>query len=220
MENIKRNFSLDIETVSLAPNAFIISIGCVEFNILTGEVYDNFHQIVDIHSTVPGSFESRWLNTEHNARLKLDYCDRFDVDDDTVDWWLDINPDYFNSLIESSDARSLKDVLKRLEEFIGYEKNDMHIWTVGNLDPAAIENAYITVTKKNPFTNLKGCWREIRTLEQSLEGIISRDDVPMEAGIKHNALDDATVQAKQVSMFYNKLNDIKELYLFRFGRDF
>ena len=51
---------------------------------------------------------------------------------------------------------------------------------------------------------------KIRTCESALEGVSSRDDIPMEKGIKHNALDDAKIQAKQISIFYNKLEELKK----------
>lgn len=188
-----KHFSLDLETLSLRTNAKIMSIGCVEFDIETGNILNSFYTEV---------------NYDYSD---FEFC--FSEDSDTIEWWNETNRIAFEEYINNKDLVSISVALDALLTFINQIGNNFKIWSVGAKDEMWISNAYESVFDKNPFDKSKGCFLDVRSYEHSLEGIISRGDIPSDPNSVHNALYDATHQAKQISIFYNKLNELKESVL-------
>jgi hypothetical protein len=166
---------VDIETLSLQPNAVVLSIGAVRF---------------DPHSDIVASHFNANVNAQPQIAAKRD------VDASTVGWWLSQSEQARNAVSSSllGLAPDPETVLRLLNDFV-CEEPDTRLWGYGaTFDNAALRSLY------NDF-NVKPAWsykhdRCARTIA-NLEAATTVPKLEF-AGVKHNAYHDALNQARYV----------------------
>lgn len=156
---------IDIETLSTANNAFIVSIGAVSFN--QGGILDKHYTIC------------------HKGQE-----DR-DVSMDTLKWWMKQNDAAREVFTAKQKVHSLEASLIALSAFV--EKTNS-VWANGVLfDIALLENAYesFSLTKPWLYGNIR-CLRSIRAIYPEFDLLMKKRRGGKAA---HNALTDAEDQA-------------------------
>lgn len=161
---------IDLETMSAASNAAIISIGAVLFNEPNG-LGEKFERRVTLESSM-------------NYGL--------DVNASTIEWWMD-QSDEAREVFKRSGyplAKSLSDFISWLQQECCEPANTI-VWGNGSdFDNVILTNAYKACGLTQPwkFYNNR-CYRTVKQIGAK-QGIL----LPA-TGIKHNALDDACNQA-------------------------
>lgn len=179
---------VDIETLSTAVNAAVLSIGAVEFDPMSGKIEREFYHELDL--------------SEQTKRH---------IDASTVQWWVKqclVNTDNIAFLTKNNREKDeVAFVLVRLGAFIagneshyfaraeGYEK--IALWSCDpDFDTAILTDLY----KEH---NLLLPWRysetmSVRTVRMLTQ--IAGMEIPVHEA-DHNALNDCIRQAKEVSYF-------------------
>ena len=159
---------LDLETMGRGPNAAITAVGAVYFDPTTGKLGETFYSTVELESSVAGGGQ---------------------MDASTVLWWMQ----------QSADARSMyaaagehiNVVLLRFAEFCKHGDDAFpKVWGNGApFDNVILRSAYgrAGITCPWEFWNDR-CYRTMRAM-------LPQVDVER-SGTHHNALDDATTQAR------------------------
>lgn len=163
---------VDLETMSTSSNACIVAIGACKFDKEFG-IMDKFYVTVDLKSSVKKGF---------------------DVDADTIKWWLKQSD---AARKEISFAKTdIKDALKQFQDWLG--KGNCRIWGNGaGFDNVILTNAFKRFGVEQPWNY--GLNRCFRTLKGSYPKIELADE-----GVAHNALDDAVYQAKYLIKLVEK----------------
>ena len=168
---------LDIETMSTAQDAVIVSIGAVRFDMATGEVDGSTYIKVDKQSCI-------------NYGLR--------VDSSTVDWWFKQNKEAQEQFLTTEDRIPLYDALLKLSWFINRQD---YVWGNGiNFDCAILRNAYKVCEIPLPWDHFKE--RDVRTLVHFKPEI--KDSLKFE-GAKHHPIADCLHQIKYCNKIYSKL---------------
>ncbi|RMG25955.1 MAG: 3'-5' exoribonuclease [Methanobacteriota archaeon] len=173
---------LDLETLSVKPNAAIISIGAVQFDPFSiGAIGDTFYSPVSVKSCVKAGL---------------------DISKSTVDWWEKQSNEAKIVLSEASkpDAPELYDVLLAFSKWYR-EHGFVALWGQGSdFDNVILRSAYDALGLSAPWKYTENrCYRTIRSLAPDVA--IERE------GIYHNALDDAIYQAKCLQMILGGDNE-------------
>lgn len=173
-----RHIMLDLETLSLSPQAMIVSIGAVRFSLEQMILGDEFYNVIDLTS----------------------YDDpRFDFSPNTFYWWMG------QSLAsrEVFEPGTVKvGIKKALAEFSYFVKDTIHepplIWGNGaSFDNVIIRHAYETCGFPVPWSHKQDvCYRTIRRMFPHSE---------VESGTKHNALQDAKNQALTMIQIFSTM---------------
>lgn len=170
---MKDQIMLDLETMSLAPDAAIIAIGAVRFDLnepvkeFTEE--DTFYRVVNLKSAQRAGGR---------------------IDAETVLWWLQQSEEARMALT-GDDSVLIDSALKDFAEWLR-EAPMEGIWGNGaSFDNVALEGAYIRSGKTPPWSyKANRCYRTISAL---------RPDIKREQlGTFHNALDDAKSQVQHL----------------------
>lgn len=175
---------IDLETLGVAINSPIISIGAVYFDPDTGILGNTFHEAIDL-----------------NSSLKFGK-----PNGDTIKWWMQQSDDARKSVTRGT--RSIEDVLG---DFIQFAKrkdvNFLRVWGNGaTFDISILEVAIIralNVPAPWKFWNIRDC----RTIMELGNGVVDYEIT--REGLHHNALDDAKHQAKWVSAYWQGLRSKK-----------
>lgn len=189
---MNKHFMVDIETLSTAVNAAVLSIGAVEFDPMSGKIEREFYHKLD-------------LSDQTNRH----------IDANTVQWWVKqclVNTDNIEFLSKNNREKdAVAYVLHELGAFInggkeyamtrveGYEK--IALWACDpDFDIAILADLYKEHNLPVPwkFSEPKSV-RTVRMLTQ-LAGM----EVPHQEA-DHNALNDCIRQAKEVSYFIANL---------------
>lgn len=174
--------SLDIETMSTAPNAAIASIGACRF---------------DLHGDGIGD----WINDTFHVHVSLPNCQRYGTafDASTVLWWLAQGDEARQAMIAGQqDAAPLVTALEALADFIGAtqttsDEDTQAIWANGaSFDLPILANAYRCVGMPLPWKYWQE--RDLRTLK----ALFPECGISRIGGIPHSALDDAVFQARTI----------------------
>lgn len=177
---------IDIETLSTAKNAALVSIGAVFFNPATGELGEKFYRTVTRRSC-----EDTWM----------------DVDENTVAWW-EKQSEVVRAALNCPNALPVAVALHQFAAWIEIhsEEHKPFVWGNGpSFDCAILATAFDSVGIKLPWRySNERCVRTIVDLGRSLLGIDPKHS--QIAGVAHNALDDAIHQAKYVSQIYQSLS--------------
>lgn len=183
---------VDIETLSIAVNAAVLSIGAVEFDPFTGKILRTFYHELD-------------LSDQENRHVDLN----------TVRWWFKQckeNPVNFGLIIKHNREKDdVKSALHKLGEFInggveyamtrveGYER--VAVWACDpDFDIAILDNLYEDHNLPSPWRYSE--LRSVRTVRMLTQ--IAGMDIPVQEA-DHNALNDCIRQAKEVSYFIANL---------------
>lgn len=189
---MNKHFMVDIETLSTAVNAAVLSIGAVEFDPLSGKILREFYHELD-------------LSEQTNRH----------IDVNTMQWWVKqclVNTDNIEFLSKNNREKdAVAYVLHELGAFVnggveyvmtrveGYEK--IALWACDpDFDIAILADLYKEHNLPVPwkFSEPKSV-RTVRMLTQ-LAGM----EIPTQEA-NHNALDDCIRQAKEVSYFIANL---------------
>ncbi len=189
-----KHFMVDIETLSTAVNAVVLSIGAVEFDPITGEIGRKFYYELDL--------------SEQKERH---------ISSDTVQWWFKQsvdNPKSIDLLLKENKWKNgVEFVLTRLKDFIwgyesfsadtnrkkGYEK--IAVWSCDpDFDLAILANLYEEHNLSVPwkYSEPKSV-RTVRMLSQLKNIEIQKEEA------SHNALEDCIRQAKEISTYIQKV---------------
>jgi hypothetical protein len=186
MDNL--NAMLDLETMGIKDNSAIVAIGAVCFDLPTGGILDSFYRQVSLEDAVKyGEMDAStvlwWLGQSDEARKQLTQGDRVPLKDALRDF-----SDWFNSLGNTENAT---------------------VWGNGvNFDNAILKKAYEAVGLGVPWKFWND--RDVRTIVDlgvKLTGTNLKETIPF-VGERHNALADATHQAKYVSAIYRSLQHL------------
>lgn len=160
---------VDLETLSTAPDALIVSIGAYKFSFKEDSAQKStFYLPIDVTKVYPN---------------------RYTVDVRTVQWWMRQSKE---AQVVFNDANSvtLPSALTQLADWINSFGSEVRIWGNGaNFDNVILRNAYTQEGIKAPWKYAHDrCFRSLTALLPS---------VPLERkGTHHNALDDAIYQAE------------------------
>ena len=179
------NLMLDLETASTRPDAAILSIAIVPFNLDTAEPapeVDKYYEVVNLNSCF----------------IEGDHFDR-----DTQEWWM--RQDAKSKLeILSRQGGNIRMVINNAYIYLAYlaEQYELVVWSQGiDFDFPILEHAikkyvepkempYQYWNKRDVRTILKWCDVDYRNIERT--------------GTAHNALDDCRTQIKNVQAAYAK----------------
>lgn len=121
---------------------------------------------------------------------------------DTVLWWLKQPDEARKSVFEQPNAMELRNALSYFTNLVKQSEID-HFWAHASFDFPIIANAFKAVGLENPI-DFRKC-RDIRTLDM-LAHAATIEGWPKREGIYHNAMDDATHQAKCVQLMLKKVD--------------
>lgn len=184
------NVMLDLETMGNGPNAAIVAIGAVAFNIQETDISaDSFYTRVRLESSV-----------EHGGV----------IDSSTVLWWME-QSDEARSEITKKDGIHIIDALEEFSHWIrtAAAGDESYVWGNGaSFDNVILRGAYTRNGTSAPWAWWNDrCYRTIKALNR---GVAMK-----RLGTHHNALDDAISQALHLIVMLNpeagKQNCIKGL---------
>lgn len=179
------NIMVDLETLSTAPNAMILSIGAVAFDVpfKPGTVKE-FYVEID-------------LSSYNNTTL-------FDFSPATVQWWMGQSEEARQLFTPKETDLPLTEALEQFSDFVFVHAGATpKVWGNGaSFDNVIMSNAFKICGVRQPwqFWNDR-CYRTVKNLYK---------EIPYEfEGTPHNALDDAYNQAAHLA----RISEIKKLEL-------
>lgn len=168
MSKIYSNVMLDLETMGNGPNAAIVAIGAIAFDIEAGELGPGYYNRVSLESSVQGGGV---------------------IDAGTVSWWLQQGEDARHEIARPGGLH-ISEALQQTAEWLGAICEDgVQIWGNGaSFDNVILRSAYQRAGQTAPWAWWNDrCYRTIKAMHR---------DVPIERlGTHHNALSDAASQA-------------------------
>lgn len=139
---------IDVECLSLDPNAHLLSIGAAKFDRFTGEIKKEFYVVID-QKAVNGV-----------------------IDAATISWWMQQDPRARAAVWNEVDnATTLTKALHRLSVFV-YAPIDPVIWARGPMDYVWLECAYKRENLKPVWKHSQ--WHDQRTV-CNVAGGVKRD---------------------------------------------
>ena len=181
MEN---NIMIDIETLSTANNASILTIGAVKFSRTNFKVTSKFYKRI--------SHESNEYFNRH-------------FDENTVNWWNSQDEEARKEIFDKKDRINLSLALQELSIFIGNSR--AKIWANGIcFDITILESAYEACDLNVPWRY----WNimDVRTVYEI--GNLNLNNFKREnnlLGQHHNALADCECQLKAMEQAFDNLYD-------------
>ena len=174
------NISIDLETLGTRYDAPIISIGAVYFDPETEDIGTTFYAEVDLadalrHGTADASSIAWWMQQSESARAVFS---------------------------GSQKKEPLACVLCNLYSFAKNHDVEVRVWGNGaTFDITILEHAFARCGLEIPweFWNI----RDMRTAVELAN--LSHAERPVREGVHHNALDDATHQARVISAAWRKV---------------
>ncbi|HBY5418649.1 MULTISPECIES: 3'-5' exonuclease [Klebsiella] len=177
---------IDIETMGNKPTAPIVAIGAVFFDPQSSELGAEFYVAVNLASAM-----------DQGAT----------PDGDTILWWLKQSSEA-RAAICTDDTRSITCALSELSSFIGRHSDNpryMKVWGNGsNFDNVILRSAYDRAGQTCPWLFWNDSDVRTMVLLGKQLGFDPKSNMPFD-GIAHNALADASHQAKYVSAIWQKL---------------
>lgn len=177
------NIMLDLETMGNGPNAAIVAIGAVEFDLETCELGREFYCTVQLESAMRSGGV---------------------VDASTVMWWME-QSDEARAALCAKGALHINNALIDFRGWImqsGCRSDDVLMWGNGAaFDNVILASAYRNTQLPVPWRHWGDrCYRTIRSFFPQIK---------MErVGIHHNALDDAKSQALHLMKMIGRKADI------------
>lgn len=175
-----KHFMLDIETLSTAVNAAVLSIGAVEFDPFSGEIKNEFYH-----------------------ELRLDQQNHRKIDIGTVQWWvkqvtLDVKK---ADIFRHTNTTPVRNALILLKEFLGDDEKS--IWACDpDFDCAILSNLYVEYQLPTPWKYYEP--KSVRTVRE----LAKLHKVPMPDQNKiHNSLEDCKRQVEEVVEFNRALKE-------------
>lgn len=163
---------IDLEAMSTRPNAAIVAIGAVEFDIETLSTGRTFYRVVDLDSAMRSGGE---------------------VDADTILWWLRQSEPARLALLQ--EAEHISTVLVAFSTWMrdsGLESDAIRVWGNGSdFDNVILSSAYLRWGIPTPWKFFNNrCFRTLKSMHP---------DIKVERlGTAHNALEDAMHQVRHL----------------------
>lgn len=176
----------DIETLSTATNATILTLGACAFNIDTGEIVGKFH--------VQFSLEDQIKYGRHICK-------------NTVEWWKKQSQEAQEEAFNQNDALPIPVAVQKLDDWVvSMRKLDptmkANMWANDpDFDLVILTSMFRDVGKEPPWQYWES--RSVRTMKMIGEKL--KLALPKREGTHHNALDDAIYQATLVSTVWNAI---------------
>lgn len=171
-----RQISIDLESLSLEPNAMILAIGAVEFDVATGQLSNTFYRTIDITAKGGGGV----------------------MDPATVKWWVNQSRAARERIFADPEAVPLAQALIDFSEWLGFndslpdgEYPDVKLWARGDKDGQWLDCAYDGLQLAKPYQY----WQLEN--QRTITSLFPKDWFVWD-GTAHDALSDATVQAKHL----------------------
>ena len=162
---------LDLETMGNGPQAAIIAIGAVEFDIQAQQIGERFYKVIDLESAVA--------------------CGGV-MDASTVLWWMKQS-----DAARSAFDRGGESIAAVLQQFAAWMENraprdDVRVWGNGAaFDNVILASAYRRNGTRQPWQFLNDrCYRTMKAQHPAVK--MQRN------GTHHNAIDDAESQARHL----------------------
>ena len=190
-----KHFMVDIETLSTAVNAVVLSVGAVEFDPFTGKIEREFYR-----------------------ELRLDMQRDRHISGDTVQWWAkQLTENNADNILTNPNSKKISphNAVFDLAQFLkcsaygvtaSVEYEDITVWACDpDFDLAILSNLYGELNLPAPwkFWNTRSV-RTVRMLNK-----IAGVEVPTQP-VTHNALEDCIRQAKEVSALLSMLHQINQ----------
>ena len=158
---------LDLETMGTGPDAAIVAVGAIEFDVTTRSLGRDFYRVVSLESAVAAGGV---------------------MDAGTVMWWLRQDEAARKALC--GDARPLRNVLIDFADWLAQVGKDVRVWGNGAaFDNVILSQAYKRAGLERPWFYCNDrCYRTVKALRPEIAPVEHK-------GTKHNALADATTQA-------------------------
>lgn len=187
---------LDLETMGTKTlTAPVMSIGAVEFDILTGRTGSEFYIVVDLQSVFD-------LGIMPQA--------------DTIMWWMQQDDDARKKITEAKGVNISHAILEFTLFIQELKPKNLQVWGNSNrFDLGALEIIYNKLKKEIPWKY--SLERDVRTLVSFAPEI--KKIIPFN-GIKHSPIDDCKHQINYCTEIYNKLvKNINERRIFNISLD-
>lgn len=173
---------LDIETLSTAVNAAVLSIGAVEFDPFSGEIKNEFYH-----------------------ELRFDQQKNRKIDIGTVQWWIrEVTLDVVKAdVFRHVNNTPVRNALILLKEFLGDDEKS--IWACDpDFDCAILSNLYEEYQLPTPWKYYEP--KSVRTIRE----LAKLHDIGLPAQSKsHNALEDCVRQVGEVVAFNQGIDNLK-----------
>jgi hypothetical protein len=160
---------LDLETMGNGPNAAIVAVGAIEFDIDTDILGRSFYMAITLESAV---------------------ADGGVIDASTVMWWLQQSDEARKDICGA--GLPIREVLAEFSGWLAAINEDVKVWGNGAaFDNVILAQAYRRAGMPVPWPHWNDrCYRTMKAL---------RPGIKMErTGTHHNALADATSQARHL----------------------
>ena len=172
---------LDLETMGRKSKSALVSIGAVEFNLLTGETGREFYKVIDLQSCLDMGLE---------------------VEASTIYFWLTEASQAARDAIAKDKKLPLATVLHMFDKWMQELPAKVCVWGNGaRFDIGLLEDAYQVCKLENPWYFRSE--RDVRTLVAFAPHI--KETLPFE-GTHHNPIDDCKHQIKYCTATWKKLN--------------
>lgn len=187
------NVMIDIETLNEGPNAVILYIAAIQFNIQTEEIL--------FTTKIPVSIDSCLRNG-------------MEVNERTIEWWFKNDSKVIQEVILNDSKVNIEDALRRLNTFIAQcsyasncNINDLYIWANSpRFDLGRLQNAYYKVFYDDVPWSIR-MERDVRTIAGFNDGLKqTMKRLHRENNREHDPIEDCRMQIQLISRI---LNDIK-----------
>lgn len=182
---------VDLETLAVATNAAVVSIGAVRFNLEEEDTEESIRTGKD-----------RIFYVVVNVADAMKFGS---VDPSTLKWWLNQGEEARQIFSYKQPTERLRTMLVYFNEFVKIDEfKARNVWGNGSgFDCAILENTYkaqeLEMTWR--FTQQRDM-RTIKEIAKRIEPNVSHD---IEIGTRHNALDDSIKQVLLVQRYYRVL---------------
>jgi exodeoxyribonuclease VIII len=176
------DISIDLETLGKRYNAPVLSIGAVQFDRMTSKIGSTFYKEIEIASAIKAGV----------------------ADASTLTFWVNQSEKARRVFNDSPNKVALATALDELSTWVRSRGMAPRVWGNGaSFDITILEHAY-----DNGCVGLKEAWhytniRDMRTAVDMAD--LQPNEWPENVGTHHNALDDATFQAKVISICFQKV---------------
>lgn len=159
---------IDMETLSTATDASILTIGAVKFDPLGNDIVDN-------------TMEKLYLTIDLDSSADLNLS----IDDSTIDWWSRQSQQAIDHAFNNSDSIDIRDAFKQLYKF-GW--GCQRFWSNGaGFDIVICETVFKRLNMSPPWK-----YWQVRDVRTIFDLGIDPERPPI---LKHHALEDAWNQA-------------------------
>jgi inhibitor of KinA sporulation pathway (predicted exonuclease) len=181
---MSHDIMIDLETLATTPDAAILSIGAVRFDLDTGRVFDDVDKDAMFYTAI--SVDSQKVRV---------------ISSSTLAWWF-MQSQKAQAVFFDDKAMALEDALEDLAAWIDPQPGTMPtVWSNGaDFDLPMLVHAYEQHDATLPWAPYSGrCYRTYKNLPGA------RAIKTVRQGEHHNALDDAIFQARHLCAIHQAL---------------